>query len=83
MLDLFGGTRYDFIGKLRWVYVASLAITLVTLVSREVSGLRYDLELSGGLLVPVHFIVRALTVAWTRYVEERHPVLRRRVVDAR
>ena len=83
MLDLFEGARHDFIGKERWTYVASLAIALVSLASLGVACLRCDLDFSGGLLGQIRCIVEALTVAWTRYVEERHPVLQRRVVDAR
>lgn len=55
MLDFFQGAQYDFIGKRRWAYLASLVMVLVSLVSLGVSGLRYDLDFTGGLLIQIRF----------------------------
>jgi preprotein translocase subunit SecF len=56
MLQVFVGTRYDFIGRRRWAYVisaAALALSLAHIAWQ--GGLRYGIDFSGGTLVQVRF----------------------------
>jgi preprotein translocase SecF subunit len=66
MLELFKSPNYDFIGKRRWAYYVSIAVTLIGLVSLVAKGgLRYDLDFTGGTLIQVRF-EQAPTVAQIR-----------------
>jgi preprotein translocase subunit SecF len=56
MIQLFRTPNYDFIGRRRWAYLASIvfiAIGLTSLIAK--GGLRYDVDFSGGTLVQVRF----------------------------
>ena len=56
MIELFKNPNYDFIGKRKWAYIISIAITLIGLGSLVVKGgLRYDLDFTGGTLIQVRF----------------------------
>ena len=56
MIELFKNPNYDFIGKRKWAYIISIAITLVGLGSLVVrGGLRYDIDFTGGTLIQVRF----------------------------
>ncbi len=56
MLELFKSPNYDFIGKRKWAYYVSIAVTLIGLASLVVKGgLRYDLDFTGGTLIQVRF----------------------------
>ena len=39
MIELFKNPSYDFIGKRKWAYIISIAITLISLGSLAVKGL--------------------------------------------
>jgi preprotein translocase SecF subunit len=65
MIELFRSPNYNFIGKRKWAYAASILITVVALVSLAVQGLHYDLDFTGGTLVQVRF-ERPPTVAQIR-----------------
>lgn len=57
MLQIFVNTRYDFIGKRRWGYLASAAFVAVGLASLIAKGgLRYDIDFAGGTLIQVRFV---------------------------
>jgi len=55
MIEIFRNPHYDFIGKRKWAYLASLVITLIGLISLAVQGLRYDIDFTGGTLVQLRF----------------------------
>jgi preprotein translocase subunit SecF len=55
MIELFHNPNYNFIGNRRWAYAASLAITLIGLLSLAVRGLSYDIDFTGGTLIQVRF----------------------------
>ena len=56
MIQLFRDSKYDFIGRRRWAYLASVLFILIGLTSIVVKGgLRYDIDFSGGTLVQVRF----------------------------
>jgi preprotein translocase subunit SecF len=56
VIQLFRDTRFDFIGRRRWAYLASVVFILIGLGSIVVKGgLRYDVDFSGGTLVQVRF----------------------------
>jgi len=55
MIEIFKNPRYDFIGKRRWAYLISSAITVIASVSLVVQGLRYDVDFTGGTLIQVRF----------------------------
>jgi preprotein translocase subunit SecF len=65
MIELFRNPNYNFIGRRKWAYAASIFITLVALASLAVQGLHYDLDFTGGTLVQVRF-QRPPTVAQIR-----------------
>src|SRR5262249_57053374 len=45
-----------FIGKRKWAYIVSIAITLIGLGSLVAKGgLRYDIDFTGGTLIQVRF----------------------------
>ena len=56
MIELFRNPNYDFIGKRKWAYIISIAITLIGLISLAArGGLRYDIDFTGGTLIQVRF----------------------------
>jgi len=56
MLELFRNPAYDFIGKRRWAYIASVVFIGIGLASITVKGgLRYGIDFSGGTLIQVRF----------------------------
>ncbi|PYM64183.1 MAG: protein translocase subunit SecF, partial [Candidatus Rokuibacteriota bacterium] len=56
MIELFRNPNYDFIGKRKWAYYASIAFTLISLTSLMAKGgLRYDIDFTGGTLTQVRF----------------------------
>jgi preprotein translocase subunit SecF len=55
MIELFHNPNYNFIGNRRWAYAASLAITVIGLLSLAVRGLSYDIDFTGGTLIQVRF----------------------------
>jgi preprotein translocase subunit SecF len=56
MIELFKNPNYDFIGKRKWAYIVSIALTLISLSSLAVrGGLRYDIDFTGGTLIQVRF----------------------------
>ena len=55
MIEIFKHANYDFIGKRKWAYIASIAITLIGLLSLGIRGLHYDIDFTGGTLVQVRF----------------------------
>jgi preprotein translocase subunit SecF len=56
MIELFKNPNYDFIGKRKWAYIVSIALTLIGLGSLVVKGgLRYDIDFTGGTLIQVRF----------------------------
>ena len=56
MIELFRTPNYDFIGKRKWAYYASIVFTAIGLLSLVVQGgLRYDIDFTGGTLVQVRF----------------------------
>ena len=66
MIELFKNPNYDFIGKRKWAYYFSIAITLIGLISLVAKGgLRYDIDFTGGTLIQVRF-ERAPSVAQIR-----------------
>jgi preprotein translocase subunit SecF len=66
MIELFKNPNYDFIGKRKWAYIVSIALTLISLSSLAVKGgLRYDIDFTGGTLIQVRF-ERAPTIAQIR-----------------
>ena len=66
MIELFKSPNYDFIGKRKWAYIVSIALTLISLSSLAVKGgLRYDIDFTGGSLIQVRF-EQAPTVAKIR-----------------
>jgi preprotein translocase subunit SecF len=66
MLQIFVNARYDFVGKRRWFYLASLAAVVVSLISIAAHrGLNYGIDFTGGALVQVRFD-KPVTVAQVR-----------------
>ena len=56
MIELFKNPNYDFIGKRKWAYYASIVFTLIALTSLVAKGgLRYDIDFTGGTLIQVRF----------------------------
>lgn len=56
MLQLLTGTTFDFIGRRRWAYAASMLFILIGLGSMAAKGgLRYGIDFSGGTLIQVRF----------------------------
>jgi len=55
MIEIFRSPNYNFIGRRKWAYIVSLAVTLIGLLSLGVRGLHYDLDFTGGTLVQVRF----------------------------
>jgi preprotein translocase subunit SecF len=66
LIELFRNPNYDFIGKRKWAYIFSIAITLIGLLSLAArGGLRYDIDFTGGTLIQVRF-ERPPTIAQIR-----------------
>jgi preprotein translocase subunit SecF len=56
MIEIFKNPNYDFIGKRKWAYYASVAFSLIAILSLVArGGLRYDIDFTGGTLVQVRF----------------------------
>jgi len=56
MIEIFRSPNYDFIGKRKWAYYASIAFSLIAIISLAArGGLRYDIDFTGGTLVQVRF----------------------------
>src|SRR3989441_2717922 len=56
MLQIFVNAKYDFIGKRRWFYLASLLSVVVALVSIAAHrGLNYGIDFTGGALIQVRY----------------------------
>ena len=56
MIEIFKNPNYDFIGKRKWAYYASIAFSVIAILSLAVKGgLRYDIDFTGGTLVQVRF----------------------------
>jgi preprotein translocase subunit SecF len=56
MIEIFRNPNYDFIGKRKWAYYASIAFSLIAIISLAArGGLRYDIDFTGGTLVQVRF----------------------------
>jgi preprotein translocase subunit SecF len=55
MIELFHEPRYNFIGRRKWAYIVSMAITVIALLSLATKGLHYDIDFTGGTLVQVRF----------------------------
>jgi preprotein translocase subunit SecF len=54
MLQLLRDTRYDFVGRRRWAYLASVLFITLGLASMAVKGgLRYGIDFTGGTLIQV------------------------------
>ncbi|HXJ82161.1 MAG TPA: protein translocase subunit SecF [Candidatus Methylomirabilis sp.] len=67
MLQIFVHPKYDFVGKRRWFYAASLAAVAVALVSIIAHrGLNYGIDFTGGTLIQVRFD-KPVTVAQVRH----------------
>ena len=66
MIEIFRNPNYDFIGKRKWAYYASIAFSVIALLSLAFrGGLRYDIDFTGGTLVQVRF-EQPVTVAQIR-----------------
>ncbi len=56
MLQIFVNANYDFVGKRRWFYGASLTLVLIAILSIVLhGGLNYGIDFTGGTLVQVRF----------------------------
>ena len=55
MIEVFHNPNFNFIGKRKWAYIVSIAITLIGIGSLAVKGLHYDIDFTGGTLVQVRF----------------------------
>lgn len=56
MLQIFVNTKYDFVGKRRWFYVASVGAVVLSILSIIVhGGLNYGIDFTGGTLIQVRF----------------------------
>jgi preprotein translocase subunit SecF len=66
MLQIFVNANYDFVGKRRWFYIASLAAVVVALVSIAAHrGLNYGIDFTGGSVIQVRYS-KPVTVAKVR-----------------
>ena len=66
MLQIFVNANYDFVGKRRWFYFASLAAVVASLLSIALHrGLSYGIDFTGGTVVQVRYD-KPVTVAQVR-----------------
>ncbi|HYB44071.1 MAG TPA: protein translocase subunit SecF [Candidatus Methylomirabilis sp.] len=66
MVQIFVNANYDFVGKRRWFYIASLAAVALSLLSIALHrGLNYGIDFTGGSLIQVRYD-RPVTVADVR-----------------
>ena len=66
MLQIFVGAKYDFVGKRRWLYAASLGAVALSLLSIAAHrGLNYGIDFTGGTLIQVRYD-KPVTVAQVR-----------------
>jgi preprotein translocase subunit SecF len=66
MFQIFVKANYDFVGKRRWFYIASLAAVVLSLLSIALHrGLNYGIDFTGGTLVQVRYD-KPVTVAQVR-----------------
>jgi preprotein translocase subunit SecF len=66
MLQIFVNANYDFVGKRRWFYIASLAAVVAALLSIAAHrGLNYGIDFTGGTVIQVRFD-KPVTVAEVR-----------------
>jgi len=66
MLQIFVDANYDFVGKRRWFYIASLAAVVISIVSIVAHrGLNYGIDFTGGALIQVRYD-KPVTVAQVR-----------------
>lgn len=66
MLQIFVNAKYDFVGKRRWFYVASLAAVAAALLSIAAHrGLNYGIDFTGGTVIQVRYD-KPVTVAQVR-----------------
>jgi preprotein translocase subunit SecF len=56
MLQIFVNANYDFVGKRRWFYLASVTLVAAGLVSIALhGGLNYGIDFTGGALIQVRY----------------------------
>ena len=56
MLQIFVNTKYDFVGKRRWFYIASVGAVVISFLSIALhGGLNYGIDFTGGTLIQVRF----------------------------
>jgi len=56
MLQIFVNANYDFVGKRRWFYTASLSAVVLALLSIAAHrGLNYGIDFTGGTLIQVRY----------------------------
>jgi preprotein translocase subunit SecF len=56
MMQIFVNASYDFVGKRRWFYIASLAVVALSVVSILLhGGLNYGIDFTGGTLIQVRY----------------------------
>jgi preprotein translocase subunit SecF len=66
MLQIFVNANYDFVGKRKWFYAASLGAVVIALLSILIrGGLHYGIDFSGGTVIQVRFD-KAVTVGEVR-----------------
>ena len=66
MLQIFVNPDYDFVGKRRWFYIASVGAVILAIVSIALrGGLNYGIDFTGGTLIQVRF-EKAVTVDQVR-----------------
>jgi preprotein translocase subunit SecF len=66
MLQIFVNANYDFVGKRRWFYLASLGAVVLALVSIAAHrGLNYGIDFTGGTLIQVRY-AKPVSVAQVR-----------------
>ena len=56
MFQIFIDAHYDFVGKRRWFYIASLGTVALAILSIVLhGGLNYGIDFTGGALVQVRY----------------------------
>jgi preprotein translocase subunit SecF len=67
MLQIFVNANYDFVGKRRWFYIASVGAVVIALLSIALHrGLNYGIDFTGGTLIQVRYD-KPVTVAQVRH----------------